>query len=127
MSETELRDNDEGEGLTAQLNRITLDAGGRPSKLGGMMLMKERTKAAWRFVRPYWNKTAWWTMLVIAVIMIALDINARFGGFIGRGIEWARLNIMAEYPSVSFIAGMVACYYLVLHSRLAKGGMKDGE
>jgi len=125
MSDTELR-GDEEEGLTEALNRVTIEAGGTPSKVRGMRL-HERSRAAWQFVRPYWNKTAWWTMLSIAVIMVCLDLNARFGGFLGKTIEWVRLNVMAAYPSVSFIAGMIACYYLVLHSRVGRGSMRDGE
>lgn len=127
-SDTQLRGKDEGnEGLTAAMNRVTLEHGGRPSKEGLRMRLKERSQAAFKFIKPHFDRTAWWTMLVIAVIMIGLDVNARFGGFLGRAIEWARLNVMSQYPSISFIAGMVACYYLVLKKRLLFGKKDEGE
>lgn len=128
MSDTQLRGSHDEEGLTEALNRVTLEHGGRPSEEGKVPSFHERSRAAWKFVKPYWDRTAWWTMLVIAVIMIGLDVNARFGGFLGRAIEWARLNIMSEYPSVAFVTGMIACYYLVIRRRLAREGqLKDGD
>lgn len=123
MADTDLRDKD-GEGLTQEMGRIQRQFG-HPSGEAPMSI-GERSRAAWRIVRPYWNKTAWWTMLVISVIMVGLDLNARFGGFIGDGIEWVRLNVMAEYPSFAFITGMVACYYLVLRGR-NRANFSDGE
>ena len=112
---------DEVGGLTEDLNKVVMEAGGRPSK-EARVSFPERTRLAWQVVKPYWNKTTWWTMLAVAIMMIGLDLNARFGGFLSRSIEWVRANVMAEYPSIAFITGMVACYYLVLGGRGKVGG-----
>lgn len=102
---------DEGGGLTHDMNKIVRSVTGERPPIG------ERTRAAWSYARPYWNRMAWWVMLAISIIVVSLDLNARFNGFIGRSIEWVRINILATYPSIAFISGMVACYYLVLKAR----------
>ena len=102
-------------GMTDQMNRVTRGVTGEPPPLG------ERTRLAWHVVRPYWNRTAWWLMLGVAILVIGLDLNSRFDGFIGKSIEWVRTNVMASYPSVAFIMGMVACYYLVMKARGGRG------
>lgn len=105
---------DSGIGLTEGMERIQAAATGKPFEKTGLSM---RTRIALAKMAPYWNRMAWWIMLAIAIIVISLDLNARFGGFIGRSIEWVRTNIMSAYPSVAFIAGMVACYYLVLKTK----------
>lgn len=105
------------------MNRVVLAAGGRPSEEVVRVPLHEKSKMAWRLVRPYWHRTAWWVMLAISVGVLGLDIDARFGGFIYGTIGWAREHILARYPSVAFILGMLACYYLVLR----RAGFKDGE
>lgn len=106
---------DSGIGLTEGMDRIQAAATGKPfEKKQGLSM---RTRMAFEKMAPYWNRVAWWIMLAIAIIVVSLDLNARFGGFIGRSIEWVRTNIMSAYPSVAFVAGMVACYYLVLKTK----------
>ncbi len=106
---------DGGLSMTDQMNRVTRGVTGERPPLG------ERTRLAWRVVRPYWNRTAWWIMLGIAILVVGLDLNSRFDGFIGNSIEWVRTNVMASYPSIAFIMGMVACYYLVMKARGGRG------
>lgn len=61
--------------------------------------------------------------MAVSLVLIGFDLNARFGGFIGVAIEWVRIHVLSEYPSLSVILGMFACYYLVLRGR---GSFRDG-
>lgn len=122
---TDLRgkDDDSHDGLTQEMNRIQATYGHTSGE--ARMPLRERSKAAWRFVQPHLDRTAWWTMLTVSVVVIALDVNARFGGFIGKAIEWIRSSVMSRYPSLAFVSGMAACYILVIRGR--KWFKKDGD
>jgi hypothetical protein len=106
MVDTKLRGKDE-EGLTKAMDRISIAAGGRPSKG-----LREHSRAAWKLVRPHWNRTAWWTMLFISVVVVGLDVNEQLGGAIGSAINWVRMNILKRFPSLAYIIGVLACYYI---------------
>jgi hypothetical protein len=82
---------------------------------------RERSRAAWRIVRPHWYRTAWWVMLGVSILVIALDVNAQLGGFLFNAIEWFRTAVLQRYPSVSFVLGVLACYYVFVKGRFLRG------
>lgn len=84
---------------------------GEPVSLGA------RTRAMFRKASPYWQKMAWWAMLVLCVVVMALDVNAWTDGAIGAALMWIHTTVFQRFPSFAFIGGMLATYYLFL-----KGG-----
>jgi len=110
MPDTHELQNSDEPGLTAQMNEIQRKFGTpnpdyRPP-------FRERSRAAWRFVRPYWYRTAWWVMLGISILVAALDLNAKLDGALYGVIDWVHLNVLKAYPSVTFSLGVFACYYV---------------
>lgn len=82
-------------------------------KFGEPLSLGARTRAVFRVASPYWKKTAWWAMLFLSIIVLALDINAKTGGAIGSALMWLHGAIFKQFPSFAFIGGMLACYYVI--------------
>lgn len=101
---------EEGEGLTAQMDKIQRKFGHPNSEYRPSL--GERSRAAWRFARPYWYRTAWWVMLGISILVAALDLNAKLDGVLYGVIDWVHLNVLKAYPSITFLLGVLACYYV---------------
>lgn len=106
---------DSGIGLTEGMDRIQAAATGKKYETPRGLSM--RTRMALRYVAPYWNRMTRWANFSIIVIILALDLNARFGGFIGNGVEWVRTSILSTYPSIAFIAGMFVHWRLAVMAR----------
>lgn len=112
MSDVRLKP-DSGIGLTQGLDMVNRNASGEALPPNLSM----RTRMALSVVAPYWNRMTRWMMFSIIVIVVSLDLNARFDGFIGSGIEWVRSNVLSTYPSLAFIFGMFVCWYLAIRAR----------
>ncbi len=83
----------------------------RPVKLG------EKTRVAWKFVRPYWNKTAWWGMLTVAVLMVAWEIDDLWAGTIYNWVGWTRDNLLKRFPIIPFMLGILVRHYVLRDDR----------
>lgn len=105
------------EELETGMNKIQEEFG-EPVSLGA------RTRAAFRVMRPYWRKTAWWAMLFLSIIVVMLDINAKTEGAIGSVLMWLHNTIFKQFPSFAFIGGMLACYYVIFKGNT--GNRNDG-
>ena len=116
MTDTPENQEPKGEGLTAAMDNIERKYG-RPNQNAPQRPFAERTRQAWRYVRPHWYRVAWWVMLAISILVIALDADAQLGGLLGRTIDWIRQTIFQTYPSVPFVLGVLACYYVFVKGR----------
>ena len=99
------------EEIQTDMDKANLAAGGRPSTES--MTFGARTRQFLSNAQPYWRKTAWWAMLFLSIVVMALDANAWTGGAIGEALMWLHAFIFRRAPSFAFIAGVVACYYVI--------------
>jgi len=118
MPDTQLQGTGE-DGLTEQMGKIQKEFG-HPDK-NYRPPFAERTRAAWRIVRPHWYRTAWWIMLGISILVAALDFNEKLGGKLYNVIDWVHANVLKEYPSITFLLGVLACYYVLVKGRFRNG------
>lgn len=77
--------------------------------------LHERTRAAWKIVRPVMRRTTWWILLAIAVLMVMWEVDSWWGGTIYGFLGWIRENVLKQFPIVPFGLGMLV-YHFVLRS-----------
>ena len=95
--------------LTNMLSTI----GKRETPLPGVSsASREKSKLTWQLVRPYWDKTAWWVLLAIAVMMFMWELDDMWAGSIYTGVKWLRDNVLKQFPVVPFILGVLVRHYM---------------
>ena len=75
--------------------------------------LRERTRLGWKLVKPYWNKTTWWTMLAVAILMVLWEVDDLWSGTIYGWLGWARENVLKQFPIFPFILGILARHYIL--------------
>ena len=98
--------------IESEMNLANLAAGGRASQVEDLTFGM-RTRQLLATVSPYWRKMAWWAMLFLAIVVMALDLNAWTDGAIGSALMWTHAFVFRRFPSFAFIGGMAACYYVI--------------
>ncbi len=97
------------ESFTQMMNKAQVVGGDRKTPFPGM---REKTKLTWEFVRPYWDKTAWWVLLAIAVMLFMWEIDDLWSGSVYTGLGWVRESILKKFPVVPFVLGVLARHYM---------------
>jgi hypothetical protein len=107
---------EQGEGLTAAMDNVQRKYG-RPNPDAPQRSFAERSRAAWRYVRPHYYRTAWWSMLAISFLVISLDLDAYLGGKLGSTLHWMRDVVLRNSLSIPFVLGVLACYFVFFKGR----------